>query len=395
MEHHTLDFGPYGVIPLHAGAVLRVGHATCLGVDLALPLAGVHLLCHGRADGVLIVNCSEPPHLISYAGQTLTSQFLRVGDSIRIGTLECKIIGSPMASAAPLASVRARKGHHGVAFALVAVLGLSLSVWGWEAWRVQQRERVAAFRLADQSMAMLAESIFGGGEGTAAYYDNSLCEKWLDRILTVDVRREASKAIGYTFHLDEDPVTSALVLTAHGSNGFWRNILGLRYRDFTCDLTRPQLLSGEGDELDWEWLGGESTGWVVPRRLQRKGISPGLLYHAERYRGFTWPLREMAQRGEEDLLRSIANALSQLPAMTLQAFPDRTCEKALWQALANLGEEETFMWETSPEQVPSIPSRRAATIAMPIQSTEPAPNELCAATAEPTAIEALDAPLSH
>lgn len=394
MDHHTLDFGPYGVIPLHSGAVLRVGHPSCLGTDLVLPLAGVHLLCHGRSDGVLMVNCSEPPHLITHGSQTLTNQFVRVGDTVRIGSLDCKVLGPPLSSASPVTSSRARASSHGTTLTAAGLLLGAASIWGWEAWRVGQCERMAALRLADQSMAMLAESIFGAGEGTAAFYDNVLCEKWLDRILTVDVKREPVRAIGYTFHLDEDPVTSALVLTAHGPESFWRTILGLGYRDFTCDLTRPRILSQAGDELDWAWLGGEATGWVVPRRLQRKGISSGLLYHAERYRGFTWPLREIAQSGSEEVLRSIASALSQLPAMTLQAFPDRHCEKVLWQALANLGEEETFMWETSPEQVPSIPSRKGSSIAMPIQVQVPATEEL-SALADTSASEVLIAPLPN
>jgi hypothetical protein len=382
MDGWVVDFGSCGVHLVPIGGVFRVGDPSVAGSDLTVPGSPVHLLLHGVESGIIVVQCGSPS---LPAGSVTPQKGLAPSESMTVGSLTIQVLrhSNPASLPSPASTPRARPRSRRWAVGLGAACALITLAWVVESVRISQREQTAALCLADASMGILAEQIFGSGEGAAAFYDLGLRERWLDRILTVETKRESLKGSGYRLVLDEDPLTGSLRLLAEPSSSWWRSLLALTPRSLCCDLHRPALQTLDGELLDWVELGGESSGLVIPRRLARRGVPEGDLYNAQRYRGFTWPLRELAQQQPESLPMVVAS-LKLWPNLILQLGPDRRSEKMLWEALANLGEEESFLWESSPEHsVQGRPQALARQMASPVDQTTPSSSACGVAQVQP------------
>ena len=353
MDSFSIQIGSLGRYPIPRGALLRVGDAFLPHVDVELPMPQAHLLIHARENDLHLVDCSDlPPQLHDGKNVGQREAFLVPGKVLYYGSLPISMLSDgaiPQPTVdAPRQGERPRWIMQAAALALGALSLVGLGV-GLEWYRYQQLITTTSVGVADTAMAMLAEACYGQGDPMAAFYQESIREQWLDRILPVDLRAHESKTAPMIYSLDAS-AAGALRISAVVTPPRVLEWIGVASTQISCEPFRPRLELESGHDvtsLPWDRFSVEA-GLLLPKRLERGGLQPEYLYNAKRYCGFTWPLRQVAQ-GDETHLAQLIHRLTHLPHLALQAFPDRQLEKNLWDALTNIGAQEAFSWELSPQ----------------------------------------------
>ena len=365
MDGFWVEMGEYGRSPLSRGELLRIGDAALPQADLRVPMPGAHLLIHARDQDLHLVDCSQlPPQLHTGDGQGLRELTVFPGQRIYYGSMLLQILQE---GGEPRVQVSSKRGDRSwgrwapLGATVMGTLMLAVVGLGWEWHRYRQQVTQMSLDVADVAMSMLAEACYGEGDPTAAFYQETVREQWLDRMLPVGLRHQGGKPQANLLTLDAAD-SGALRIVGRLQPPVVLHWIGVDPTLLACEPFRPVLereQKSEVEPVDWGQF-AEEVGMALPKRLQRHGMQSLYLYNARRYCGFTWPLRQLAQ-GEESTLGQLVQKLAHLPQLSLQAFPDRQLERVLWDALTNLGEQETFEWELPPQDPWDLPSGRKCT----------------------------------